>query len=190
LKQHVLRRPWLARVLTPLNSVGRRAFGDTRDVIRSGNWYGNDTLWRMTIDLNKILFYANPDGTMRAPHDGARKRFIGIVDAIRAGEGNGPLAPDPIEMHYLVWGANPVAIDAACATLMGFDAARIPTIARAFASARYPLARFALEDVTVLLDGIERALHEIPTTSIVSCKPHFGWAGHIERTSDGELACG
>jgi len=40
-------------------------FGDTKEVIRSGNWYGNDTVWRMALDLNKILFYGNFDGTIR-----------------------------------------------------------------------------------------------------------------------------
>src|SRR5262249_4524516 len=57
----------LGAILAPLKSMGRSVFGDTRHVIRNGNWYGNQTLWRMVLDLNKILLYANPDGSLRPP---------------------------------------------------------------------------------------------------------------------------
>jgi hypothetical protein len=43
----------------------KKILGETGKVIRSGNWHGNDTIWRMILDLNKILLYGNPDGTMR-----------------------------------------------------------------------------------------------------------------------------
>jgi len=43
--------PWLHRIA---RTVGSRYFGDTEDVIRSGNWWGNNTTWRMCLDLNKI----------------------------------------------------------------------------------------------------------------------------------------
>ncbi|MGH8677250.1 MAG: DUF362 domain-containing protein, partial [Burkholderiales bacterium] len=32
--------------------VGTKIFGDTGSVVRSGNWHGNDTTWRMVLDLN------------------------------------------------------------------------------------------------------------------------------------------
>ena len=41
--------------------VGRHVFGDTEQVIRSGNWWGNDTIWRTCLDLNKILEYGNAE---------------------------------------------------------------------------------------------------------------------------------
>src|SRR5262249_38395097 len=56
----------LGRLIAPFRSLGHVAFGDSRNVIRNGSWYGNDTIWRMILDLNKILLYANPDGTFRA----------------------------------------------------------------------------------------------------------------------------
>ena len=33
--------------------------------IRAGGWYGNDTIWRPVLDLNKILLYADREGVMR-----------------------------------------------------------------------------------------------------------------------------
>ena len=38
-----------------LKGVGYAIFGDTEEIVRSGNWHGNDTCWRMTLDLNRIL---------------------------------------------------------------------------------------------------------------------------------------
>jgi uncharacterized protein (DUF362 family) len=181
LKKHVLKKTVLARFLSPLNSLGKKVFGDTRQVVRSGNWYGNDTIWRMILDLNKVLYYANPDGSLR---DGVlvnAKRYIGIVDGILAGEGHGPLAPEPVEMGYLFCGTNPVAIDAVCASFMGFDPLKIPTIARAFRVQQYPLCDFEFDDIRVVVADGEYSLAELPADLIIPCKPQFGWKGHIER---------
>ena len=181
LKQNVLKNPRLARLLSPLNHAGKKVFGDTRQVVRSGNWYGNDTIWRMILDLNKVLLYANPDGTLRAGEQVHAKRYIGIVDAILAGEGHGPLAPEAVEMGYLFCGSNPVAIDAVCATFMGFDPRKISTIAHAFQVQQYPLCDFGLADVIVSLADKDYPLSDLPPVAIVPCEPQFGWKGHIER---------
>lgn len=181
LKQHVLRSPLLARLLSPLNHAGRKIFGDTRQVIRSGNWYGNDTIWRMILDLNKVLYYANADGSLRDGKLVKAKRYIGVVDAVLAGEGHGPLAPEPVEMGYLFCGTNPVAIDAVCAAFMGFDPSNIPIIDRAFKVQRYPLCNFGLADTLVSFAGNEYPLLEIPANLIVPFEPQFGWKGHIEE---------
>jgi uncharacterized protein (DUF362 family) len=187
-KQHVLRNPRLASLLSPLNLLARRTFGDTREVVRSGNWHGNDTIWRMILDLNKVLLHAEPDGTLRSGQ--APKRYIGVVDAIVAGEGHGPLAPDRVEMGYLVCGTNPVAIDAACAELMGFAHDRIPTIHRAFTARGYSLAEFGAHEIAVEVDGARHAVDALPRELVVSCEPQFGWKGHLERGKDERRAAG
>src|SRR5262245_39113458 len=56
-KAILIRRPELGRWMIPVKWVGRKVFGETHDVIRSGNWFGNDTIWRMVLDLNKVLLY-------------------------------------------------------------------------------------------------------------------------------------
>jgi uncharacterized protein (DUF362 family) len=188
LKQRLLLDPRVARLLAPLRIVGKRVFGETDRVIRSGNWYGNDTIWRMILDLNKVLMYANPDGTLRPGTMVEAKRYIGIVDAVIAGDGQGPLAPDPVRMGYLIAGTNPVAIDAVCASLMGFDPRRVPSIARAFDVARFPLCSFAPEDITLDEDGRRFALADLSRDHIVTCEPQFGWKGHIERPVHGDMA--
>ena len=110
--------PLRPMVAGPIKAVGKHAFGDTNtEAIRSGNWYGNDTAWRMVLDLNRLLFYADADGCL---HDSPVRRFFSVVDGIVAGEGNGPLDPVPKPLGVVLTGLNPVAVDLACARLMGF----------------------------------------------------------------------
>ena len=121
LKQGLLQNQKLAPLFIPVKKVGKKIFGSTEEVVRSGNWHGNDTLWRMILDLNKILFFSNPDGTMREPFSDNKKKYIGVVDGVYAGEGNGPMAPDKRTAGVLIAGTCPVGIDCVCAKLMGFD---------------------------------------------------------------------
>jgi uncharacterized protein (DUF362 family) len=191
LRQLSLRFPGLGPMIHRCaRRVGRKVFGDTEDVIRSGNWWGNDTTWRMCLDLNKILLYANSDGTMRPGVPENRKRHYVLVDAIMAGEGRGPMNPDPMPAGMVLFGTNPASVDAACAVLMGFDPDRIPIVRQAFRCRHYPLVDWDWQDVE--LRGNEPAwngrLADIPDESTLHFKPHFAWAGHIERTSKAEHA--
>jgi uncharacterized protein (DUF362 family) len=172
--------PWLHRQARP---VGLSLFGDTETVVRSGNWWGNDTTWRMCLDLNKLVLYGNPDGTMRAAGRERRKRHFVLVDGIVAGESRGPLNPDPVEAGLVVFGLHPASVDAACAVLMGFDPERIPIVRGAFSCERYPLVEWGWRDVRVVAERPEwsRPLPEIDPRSTLRFEPHFGWKGKIER---------
>jgi hypothetical protein len=76
--------PWVHQVA---RRAGKQVFGDTEQTVRSGNWFGNDTVWRMCLDLNKIVFYGNPDGSLRESGRANRKRHYVLVDGIIAGQG-------------------------------------------------------------------------------------------------------
>lgn len=180
----------LGKWLIPIKELGRVLFGDSRHVIRSGNWYGNQTIWRMILDLNKILLYANPDGTMRKGEAQARKRYISIVDGIIAGEGNGPEAPDRKEAGLLIAGTNPVAVDCVCAKLMGFDWRKIPSLKNAFAVRRFPICDSVYEDIRVVSSAPEfnSGIGEVSANTTYHFRPHAGWKGHIEVSDD--LAAG
>jgi uncharacterized protein (DUF362 family) len=159
---------------------GRTLFGDTGQVIRSGNWYGNDTTWRMVLDLNKALFYYNGDGT----HRKRPIRYLSIVDGIIAGEGNGPVAVDAKKCGVVVAGFNPVAVDAVCATIMGFDYRKIPMLARGWERADLPLVSYGPADVFCRsnIAQWEGSLHALGLKEHLGFRTHFGWSGHIERT--------
>ena len=163
---------------------GADVFGDTEEVIRSGNWYGNDTVWRMCLDLNKIVSYGNLDGTLRSSSPQYRKRHLALVDGILAGEGRGPMNPDPVPAGLILFGINCPSVDAACAWLMGYDPERIPIVRQAFRCRNYSLAEWDWHDVRVVSNCPEwnYRLTEISDHSTFHFKPHFGWAGWIERT--------
>ena len=163
----------------PFKHFGKKIFGDTEKVIRSGNWYGNDTIWRMILDLNKILFYATSEGKMV---DVPQRRYITIIDGIIGGESNGPLAPEPKFSGILVAGTNPVAVDTVSCVLMGFDWRKISHIEKAYKIKHFPLVNFTADKIKVIFSnntGVKEMFFSDlkPVTYFL---PHFGWQGHIE----------
>jgi uncharacterized protein (DUF362 family) len=166
-------------IAAPIKTLGKKVFGDTStDTVRSGNWFGNDTTWRMVIDLNRILLYADRDGCL---HDRPVRRFFSVVDGIVAGEGNGPLDPRPRPTGLVVAGGHPIAVDLVCARLMGFDYRNIPMLYRALEGHRFRLASFGFGDVLVRSNVLEfsQPLKEF-RGPLLHFAPHFGWTGHIE----------
>ncbi|TES88232.1 MAG: DUF362 domain-containing protein, partial [Desulfobacteraceae bacterium] len=139
--------PWLFR---QAKRVGIRVFGDTEEVIRSGNWWGNDTAWRMCLDLNKIILYGRSDGRLNPPKSENRRRHFSLVDGIIAGAGRGPMNPDPVYAGLLAFGINPASVDAACAVIMGFDPDKIPIVRNAFRCQHYPIAEWDWRDVVIV----------------------------------------
>lgn len=171
----------LRKVLAqPIKSFGKCVFGDTnKDTVRSGNWHGNDTTWRMVIDLNRILLYANSDGGLSTKP--VRQIFC-VVDAVVSGEGNGPLDPVPKHTSVILAGVNPVAVDNVCVHLMGFDRRKVPLAIQSLVSHQYPIIANAGKDITILYDdkpeGQKLVEYDGP---VFRFKPHFGWVNYIER---------
>lgn len=166
-------------VARPLKMIGRNIFGNTNtDTIRSGNWYGNDTTWRMVTDLNRILMYADKNGQL---HDNPIRRIFCIVDGIVGGEGNGPLDPAPKRTAAVIAGKNPVAVDLVCSRLMGFNYQKIPLLQHVFSAQTLPLTKFDYDGV---LCSSTDASYNGPLVEFNgedwNFKPHFGWLGHIE----------
>jgi uncharacterized protein (DUF362 family) len=158
---------------------GKVIFGSTALQARSGNWHGNDTAWRMVLDVNKALFGFDALGEARQ----TRLKYFCVVDGIVGGEGDGPSDPDPVSSGLLVGGANPVAVDTVATILMGFDDGRIPVVAKAWEARGVRLADFEREDVECLSNRSEWCgdLATLREARHLAFRPHFGWRGHIER---------
>jgi uncharacterized protein (DUF362 family) len=176
-KHWLKNRPMLSRLFVPVKKVGRLFFGDTQKVVRSGNWHGNNTCWRMVLDLNKCLFYFNGTGDNRS----RPPKYLAVVDGIIGGEGNGPMSPDPIPCGLILAGVHPVAVDCVAATLMGFDWKRLRMLAQSFPMRELNFVPFQAEDIEVLSNKPAWAgrLHQLSET--FSFRPHFGWVGAIEK---------
>lgn len=158
--------------------LGYCMLGDTEEVVRSGNWYGNDTCWRMTLDLNRILFYANSDGTFRDKP----KRYLSVVDGIIGMEGNGPTGGMKKASGMIVVGFNPLATDMVCAKLMGFDYKSIAMLHRAFDQSPHPFVSFSSDDIYVKSNEneLEGYIADIRDDFLGRFEPHFAWKGHVE----------
>ena len=76
-RRYLRRRGIGARLVRWVRRAENRARGDA--FIRSGNWYGNQTTWRMCLDLNRIALYGRLDGSIA---DTPQRRLVHIVDAI------------------------------------------------------------------------------------------------------------
>lgn len=134
-----------------------------------GGWHGNDTVWRMCLDLNKILLFADAQGTL---HDAPQRVTLHITDGIIAGEGEGPLRPDPVAFGAIFASLNPAAHDWVTTTSMGLDPAKIPITRHAFHPGESGIARFPPESITVVSQG-----NPSQTTHF---RPAAGWVSHCE----------
>ncbi len=178
-KRLVYGKPLLSRMLVPLKKVGRLFFGDTQKVVRSGNWHGNDTCWRMVLDLNKCLFDFDGAGQPRSKPI----RYLAIVDGIVGGEGNGPMAPDRKPCGTIIAGTHPAAVDMTAAMVMGFDWEKLRLLKNCFSMKERSFVSFQPSDIQVASNKPEWDGPLGQATDWFGFVPHFGWEGAIERTS-------
>lgn len=138
-----------------------------------GSWSGNDTIWRTCLDLNRVLLYGRADASLA---DEPQRRVVHLVDAIIAGQGNGPLAPEPLPMNLILAAENAAAMDCVGARLLGYNPALIPISREAFGRFRWPLTAFASEDISLIGDlGAGRADQILAARkSLVTSYP-LGW---------------
>ncbi|MCD8533449.1 MAG: DUF362 domain-containing protein [Verrucomicrobia bacterium] len=177
IKRFLTGNPGWSRIFVPLKKVGRMYFGDTQKVVRSGNWYGNDTCWRMVLDLNKCLYFF--DGAGKRRH--SPPKYLAVVDGILGGEGNGPMAPDPVKCGAIIAGTHPVAVDMVAAKLMGFNYRRIRMLDGAFRIQKLSFVGFSPEDIEILSPSPSWRGPLKDFVSPFNFRPHFGWENHIEE---------
>ncbi|MCB1152587.1 DUF362 domain-containing protein [bacterium] len=138
-----------------------------------GDWPGNDTTWRMCLDLNDILLFADKEGRL---HDSRQRKYFTLIDGITAGEQNGPMFPLPKPAGYVACGFDPFLVDYVCAYQMGFDPEKIPLLATARRTERF---KFDPDPsaISCVRDGVEASFKDVNLQFL----PHKAWRGTIER---------
>lgn len=183
--QSALRSRMINHALRPLNAM-LKIGGDETGI--EGAWSGNDTVWRMTLDLNRILIYGRTDGTMA---DAPQRTILHVSDGIVAGQGRGPLAPQPFELEVLLAGGNPAAMDWVGALLLNLDPARIPLLSGVFSDYQWPLIRYSPESIRIAVNhrvgSLEAMLGEMHLPIPKHIPPGWGSALRSQRTADAAM---
>ncbi len=165
-----------------------RALSRDTSVFDGGNWYGNDSAWRMAADLAQIFFFADRHGQLQSSR---QRRMFCVVDGIIAGEREGPLAPSAKACGCLVTGANPLAVDIVTSRFMGFDFKRIKQLSildnRAcdFGFLDPMALEISLNGRSVPASEYFSQAWTCPSTPFI---PHPGWRGQIELEPSGRIA--
>jgi uncharacterized protein (DUF362 family) len=142
-----------------------------------GSWYGNDTIWRTCLDLQRILRYGRLDGSFAAT---PQRTVISITDAVIGGEGEGPLANTPVPSGFVTGALNTAAAEWVHARLMGLDPDKIPLIREAFGDFKHPLTDFPPDSIRVWIADVEKSAQEILPFEGRAFRPPRGWRGHCE----------
>ena len=154
--------------------------GKPMQTIRSGHWYGNDTLWRSILDLNRIIFYADKNGIMQNTQ---QRKYVAIIDGIIAGEKNGPMMPIAKKCGIVAVAFSPVVGDMAMSRLMGFDYKKIPSIYQGFSLRRYRIDG-GIDEVEAEIESNVKSWNDrivqIPLNETFCFEPAYGWERHIE----------
>ena len=171
---------FLYRLITNIGKLFLIPLGGKLDrekaILDNGNWYGNDSTWRMTVDLLKIFIYADKEGNLQ--NTPVRKIFS-IVDGIVGGEREGPLNPDSKKCGVIVSGFNFCAVDLVCARIMGFDYRKIKKLK--YILGQKDLFKTDVDKIKVSSnDNFINLFDKENKNKYFNFKPHPGWKGFIE----------
>jgi len=157
-----------SRVLARGNSIG------------DGGWYGNDTAWRMALDMARIVRAVDKAGQMS---ETVQRTNISFIDGIVGGEGEGPLSPKPVDSGVIVFSPDVAMGDRVACRLMGFEPSAIPLIREAFRPMKYPVSERKPSECVVNFNG--RRVSEAEVAPVLSRPflPPRGWSGYVEKQS-------
>jgi len=130
-------------------------------------WYGNDTTWRMVMDLNQIVYFGTADGGL-APSQ--QREFYSLSDGIIGGQGDGPLFPDPLPLGVVGFTNSSALNDVCMAHLMGMNVDKIPLL-------RAAMGFMQSGGQKILLNGEEIGIEDLNNHSVSAVMPP-GWVGY------------
>lgn len=118
----------LYQPLSYLSAALWRLSRPTKEQNLAAGWYGNDTVWRMVMDLNMIALYGKADGSLS---DTPQRTLYTLCDGIIGGQGNGPLSPDPLPLGIIAFSNDAFAMDEVAGRLFKLDLDKVPLLKEA-----------------------------------------------------------
>lgn len=154
-----------------------------------GAWHGNNTAWRMALDVARILIFGRCNGTI-APTP--QRRHLILVDGLVAGEGEGPLVPEAVPAGLVLFSDDLVGADAACARLIGFDVDAIPLIREGWRHLGCTSGVGDASALDIIVNGSASSVDRLDRVLSRPFKAPIGWRGVIEsqRESQSVAAAG
>ena len=139
-----------------------------------GMWYGNDTIWRTILDVNKIVYFCNKQGCVCKKQ---QRKVIHFGDMVVCGEKEGPLRPSYKKVGGILFSDNPVSFDYCVVKLMGFDYKKLPVLNNALKD------DFLINEKTdeIRLYSNEESFDKLVDDINISFKfePSDGWKGYL-----------
>ena len=120
--------------------------GEGKRQLDAGNWHGNDSAWRMAVDLMAIFRFADSKGQLHAT---PQRRTFAVIDGVIGGENDGPLAPDPVAAGVILAGENLLAVDLVATRLMGFDPLKLKMYAHLLQNGTFDFGLRKLDDIEI-----------------------------------------
>ncbi|HEV7747320.1 MAG TPA: DUF362 domain-containing protein [Pyrinomonadaceae bacterium] len=145
--------------------------------ITAGSWHGNDTAWRMALDVARIVINGDANGVL---HNEPQRLHLSLIDGIVGGEGEGPLKPMPVNVGALVFSDDVALGDWAAASMIGFDPQKLPIIREVFRQALL-ISRSHPEKEEAVLNGSQTTLSSFADDLDLSFAPPIGWRGFVEK---------
>ena len=106
-------------------------------VTHRGSWPGNDTIWRMVVDLYKGM-------------KKKERKYFTVIDGIIGGQGQGPFCPYSKNSNTLIAGEDLFAVDCVSARYMGLNPEKIKYL-NYFLDIEYE--GITLDNIDVILNG-------------------------------------
>jgi len=180
------RLEYLHRFIYWLHNNTTRRLGikvqERKRLLDAGNWYGNDSAWRMAVDLYTLFLFSNRSGVLCASQ---QRRTFSVIDGIIGGDVNGPLTPNPVNAGTLIAGENLLAVDLVATRLMGFDPLLLKMHQALLTAKKFDYGVHGLDNITVVSDVTAWRDCLIDNRSqFLNFQPHPGWQGHLEITPD------
>jgi len=168
------------RILKKLGKPLFKLFGlkisREKSILDGGNWYGNDSAWRMADDLLKIFLYSDREGNIKKEKT---RNIFSIVDGVVAGEGEGPLIPFRKRCGLVIAGFNIGNVDLLCSRLMGFDYNKIKMLK--YILNKPGLFNIKVRGIKIFSNKDFKGLLKLKNKrKYFNFKPPSGWKGYIE----------